>query len=230
MTMIKIIFTLKDKKLYVPVVTLSARDNQKSSKLLSKGFEWSVSWSEYETRSENENTTNECRYFLESNFVRVNRLFVLVYSNVDDISKKAKGYYLPKGIINNYNVIIDGKIIYSQPTDSHIKQYEEIRKLTTQQGEDYTPRCLLYYDYIQNHYRLLAVDLNSQKELDADPKAIQQIELVGQSKNEDGIDADEVQSVIILTILEKNKRTKIKVFSRKCNSIINNGKLSRSKS
>ena len=114
MIMIKITFTLKDKKLYVSVVTLSARDNQKSSKLLSKGFEWSVSWNEYETRSENENTTNE--YFLESNFVRVNRLFVLVYSNVDDNSKKAKGYYLPKGIINNYNVIINGKNIYSQPT------------------------------------------------------------------------------------------------------------------
>ena len=85
--MIKIIFTLKDKKLYVPVVTLSARDNQKSSKLLSKGFEWSVSWSEYETRSENENTTNECRYFLESNFVRVNRLFVLVHTSQGNNAK-----------------------------------------------------------------------------------------------------------------------------------------------
>ena len=38
---------------------------------------------------------------------------------------------------------------------------------------------MLDYDYIKNHYRLIAVDLSRQKELDADPKAIQQIEFVG---------------------------------------------------
>ena len=42
-----IIFTIKDTKLYVLVVTLSARDNQKLSKLLIKGFERSVYWNEY---------------------------------------------------------------------------------------------------------------------------------------------------------------------------------------
>ena len=79
-----IIFTIKDTKLYVPVVTLSARDNQKLSKLLSKEFERSVYWNEYKTKSENKATTNEYRYFLKSNFVGVNRLFVLVYLNRDD--------------------------------------------------------------------------------------------------------------------------------------------------
>ena len=53
-----IIFTIKDTKLDVPVVTLSARDNQKLSKLLSKVFERSVYWNEYKTKSENKNTTN----------------------------------------------------------------------------------------------------------------------------------------------------------------------------
>ena len=70
-----IIFTSKDTKLHVSVVTLSARDNQKLSKLLSKGCERSVDWNEYKRRSENENTTNEFRYFLESNFVGVNIFF-----------------------------------------------------------------------------------------------------------------------------------------------------------
>ena len=74
-----IIFTTTDTKLYVPVVILSARDNQKLIKLLSKGFERSVYWNDYKTKSENKNTTNENRYFLESNFVGVNILFVLVY-------------------------------------------------------------------------------------------------------------------------------------------------------
>ena len=51
-------FTIKDTKLYVPVVTLSASNNQKLSKLLGKGFEGSVYWNEFKTKSENENTTN----------------------------------------------------------------------------------------------------------------------------------------------------------------------------
>ena len=59
-----IIFTIKDTKLYIPVVTLSARDNQKLSKL-SKGFKRSVYWDEFKTKNENKNATNECRYFLE---------------------------------------------------------------------------------------------------------------------------------------------------------------------
>ena len=64
--------------------------------------------------------------------------------------------------------------------DSDIKRYEEIRKITTVQDEDYTTECLLDYEFIKNYYRLIAVDLSRQKELDADPKAIQQIEFVGQ--------------------------------------------------
>ena len=67
------------------------------------------------------------------------------------------------------------KKIYDQAIDSDIKRYEEIRKLTTAQGEDYTTGYLLDYDYIKIHYRLIAVDLSREKELDADPKAIQQI-------------------------------------------------------
>ena len=59
-------------------------------------------------------TTNEYRYFLKSNFVGVNRLFVKVYSNQDNDSKRLKTwrYYLPKGISDNYNVIINEKNFY----------------------------------------------------------------------------------------------------------------------
>ena len=177
-----IIFTIKDRKLYVPVITLSARDNQKLSKLLSKGFERSVYWKKYKTKHDNKDTTNKFRYFLEWNFVEVNRLFVLVYTSHADNAKWFNGrkYYLPKSTIKNYNVIINGKSFYDQPIDSDIKQYEEIRKLKTGQSENYTIGCLLDYDYIKNHYRLIVVDLSKQKEVDADPKAIQQIEFAGQ--------------------------------------------------
>ena len=63
---------------------------------------------------------------------------------------------------------------YDQAIDSDIKRYEEIRKLTTGPGEYYTNGYLLDYDNIRNHYRLIAVDLRKQKELDADRKAFQQ--------------------------------------------------------
>ena len=102
--------------------------------------------------------------FSNQNYVEVYRLFILVYSCQDDDAKKFKtqGYYLPKGVIKNYNVIINGKNFFDQPVDSDLKQYEEV-KLTTGKGEDYTAGCLIY---IKNHYRLIAVDLSRQKELE----------------------------------------------------------------
>ena len=155
--------------------------------------------------------------------------FVLVYSNEYAATKsfKSKRYYLPKGIIKNYNVIINWKNFYDQPIDFDIKRYEEIRKLTPGQGEDYTTGCLLDYDYVKNNYRSIAVHLSRLKELDADPKAIQHIEIVGQLKNENGVNADGTVSIFVLTILEKNQRNEIKIFSKKCNSIMKDGKLSR---
>ena len=61
-----ITFNIKNTKLYVAAVTLSAKDNKKLSKLFSKEFERSVYWNEYKTKSENKNTTNEYRYVLKS--------------------------------------------------------------------------------------------------------------------------------------------------------------------
>ena len=60
------------------------------------------------------------------------------------------------------------------------------------------------YEYIKNSYRLRAVDLSRQIELDADPKAIQQIKLVRQLKYIGGINTDGAESMFILRILEKN--------------------------
>ena len=178
-----IIFTIKDTQSYVPVVFLPAKGNRK----LSKWFQKSVYWNEYKTKRENKNMTNEYKYFLESNFFGGNRLFILVYSNQNNNSKKfkTKRYDLPKEIIDHYNVIINEKKLYNQPIDSDIRRYEEIRKLTTEQGEDYTTGCLLVHDYIKNNCRLITVDLSRQKELDTDPKAIQQTEFIEQSTNPD---------------------------------------------
>ena len=104
-------FTIKDTKLFVPVITLSAKVNQELSRLLTKGFEKSVYWNEHKTKVENKNATNECKYSIESNFVRVSRLFLLVYLNQINHAKKynTTKYYLPKSVTKNYDVIINGK-------------------------------------------------------------------------------------------------------------------------
>ena len=135
--MIIIFFAIKYTKLYVPVVFLSARDNQKSSKLLSKGFERSVYSNEHKTKSDNKNVTNRFRFFLQSNFVAVNRLFVLVYPNLNGGFKRfeTQKYYFAKGVNKNCNIIISGKNFYDQELDSDIKRYKENRRLTAGQGE-----------------------------------------------------------------------------------------------
>ena len=82
---------------------------------------------------------------------------------------------------------------------------KKLEKLITGQGEDYTTRCLLDYDYIKKNYRLISIDLSWQKELDAGPKAIQ-IEFVGELRklgNNDNADND--KSMFVLKFLDKIK-------------------------
>ena len=74
-------------------------------------------------KRENRDTRKECRYFIKSIFVRVSRLFELVYLNRGNDLKRSEAqiYYLPEGIIENYNVIINGKNFHHKPIDSNIK-------------------------------------------------------------------------------------------------------------
>ena len=52
---------------------------------------------------------------------------------------------------------------------------ETLEKIATGERDDYTTGCLLDYSYFQNHYKMIAIDLSKQQALDADPKAIQEI-------------------------------------------------------
>ena len=93
--------------------------------------------------------------------------------------KKANKYFLPRGEIENCNIMIDGKNFFDQPINDLMKQYDEVRKVSTGQGYDYTTDCLLNYAYFKDNYKLIAVDLSKQKALDADPTAIQQVVFQG---------------------------------------------------
>ena len=103
-----------------------------------------------------------------------------------------------------------GKTLLWSPIDSDIKRHEKIRKLTTGEGENYSTGWLLDYNFIKNHYKLIAVDLSRQNELDVDPKAILQIEFIGQLEVIDDINADGTQNMFTVTILEKNKEMRLK--------------------
>ena len=103
---------------------------------------------------------------------------------------------------------------YDQAIDSDIKQYEEIRKLITGEGEDYTTGRSLDFNYIKNHYRLKTIDLSRKNELEEDAKAIQQIDFVRQLQKVDADDnatdaGDNDESMFVLTNLEKIKETRL---------------------
>ena len=67
------------------------------------------------------------------------------------------------------------KNFFDQPVKNNKITYENIRKIATGQGDDYTTDCLLDYIYFKDYYKMIAVDLSKQQALNADPKAIQQI-------------------------------------------------------
>ena len=84
-------------------------------------------------------------------------------------------YFLPWVKIENYNIEIDGWNFHDQPVNDLIKKYDEVRKVSTEQGDDYTISCLLDFAYLKNNYRLIATNLSKRKALNADPRETQQI-------------------------------------------------------
>ena len=115
---------------------------------------------------------------LDPSFQGVNRLFAMAYNrpNGQPTRNGRRKYYLPGIDLQKYNVIIDGRNFYDNPIENDIEKYRELRKVMIGKGEDYTTGFLFDFNYFDKHYKLAAVDLSKQKELDVDPRAIQQIE------------------------------------------------------
>ena len=104
----------------------------------------------------------------------VNRLFVMSYNraNGQPTRNGRRKYYLPRIDLEKNNVIIDGTNFYDNPIESDIGKYRELKKVMIGKGEDYTTGSLFDFNYFDKHYKLVAVDLSKQKELEADPRAI----------------------------------------------------------
>ena len=71
--------------------------------------------------------------------------------------------------------MINGENVFDQPIKDNKVTYENIRKVAAGKGDDYKTGCLLDYTYFRDNYKIIAVDLSKQQALDADPRAIQQI-------------------------------------------------------
>ena len=112
-------------------------------------------------------------HLIESRFQGVNRHFVLAFEN-DDQRTSSKGYYIPNVEIKDNNIMIDGKNFFDQPVKNDKVTYDNIRKIAIGPGDGYTTICLLE-TYFRKFYKMIVADLSKQQALDADPKAIQQI-------------------------------------------------------
>ena len=110
-----------------------------------------------------------------------------------------KGYYLPNVEIKDYNIIINGENLFHKPIKDNKVTSENVRKIATGQGDDYTTGCLLDYQYIKDYYKMTGVDLSKQQALDADPRAIQQINFTA--------NLDRAGNTRIYFIIEEAKET-----------------------
>ena len=167
-------FTITNTRFYIPVVTLSTQENAKLLQQLKSGFKRVINWNNYLSKPELLARYPNLNHLVEPSFQEVNRLFVLEFEN-DALRTSAKRYYLPTVEIKDCNVLINGENRFDQSIKNNKITYENIRKIATGQGDDYTTSCLLNYQYIKDYYEMIAIDLSKQQALDADPRAIQLI-------------------------------------------------------
>ena len=135
-------FKRESTKLFVPIVTLSNKDNVNLTKQLSEGLNRSLYWNEYKSKTESKNAGNSLtRFYLDASFQGVTKLFMLAFDNAnlangnDSINKFRRNshrkYFLPRVSITDGR--IDGRNFYDQPINEQIKNYDEIRKIATGQ-------------------------------------------------------------------------------------------------
>ena len=156
-------FAVTETKLYVPVVTLSTKDNEKLLQQLKSGFKKTISWNKHESSIKTFTQNRYLNYLINPSFQEVNRHFVLSFENENDRTSHST-YYFPKVEINDYNFMVDGRKVFDQPINSMSKTNENIRKIATGKGDDYTTGCLLDYPYFKENYKMIAIDVSRQNE------------------------------------------------------------------
>ena len=95
--------------------------------------------------------------------------------------------------------MVYGKNFFGQQINTKFKTYENIRKIATGEADDYTTGCLLDYSYLKENYKMIAIDLSKQQELDGDPRTIQQITFTA--------NLDRSENTTMFVVIEKAKET-----------------------
>ena len=135
------------------------------------GFKRTIKWNKYRSEISNRTKNNNLNYLIDPTFTNVNTLFVLTFENEDDRSSFSK-YYVPKVEIKDFNVLIDGKLFFEIPVKNKEEAYED-------------------------HYKLIAIDLSKQIELE-NPDLKQQINFIGRL---------EENNATMFFIIEKKEET-----------------------
>ena len=119
---------------------------------------------------------NNLNILIDPTFTNVNRLFILAYHTADDRQSFSQ-FYLPRVSIKDYNVIIDKLAFFNLPIKTKEEAYEKIIDISS--NNEYTTGNLLDYDYFKKFYKLIAIDLSKQQELEENEDLIQQINFIG---------------------------------------------------
>ena len=145
------------------------------------------------------NSTGEGKFEITDTKLYVPLVTLLTQDNAKLLQQLKSGF---KRVVNwnNYFSKPESKIKSElKSTKSKFKSFENIRKIATGQGDDYTTGCLLDYPYFNGSYKMIAIDLSKQQALDADPRAIQQINFTA--------NLDRAVNTRIYLILEETKET-----------------------
>ena len=129
-------------------------------------------------------------------FKGINKIFALSFGD-NPVRERHIRYFFPRVEIKEYNVMIDGKNIFDQPIKNAMGTNDNNQEITAGQGDDYTTGCLTDYLYFKEYYKVIAVDLSKQQELDADSKAMQQVSFTG--------NLDQSRHITMLFILKEAK-------------------------
>ena len=180
--------------MYVPVVTLSAENDNKLLEQLKTRFNRTITWSKYRSEISNQTKNNNLNYLIDPTFTNVNRLFVLSFENEADRTSYSK-YSVSKVEIKDFNVLIDGKPFFEFPVKNREEAYKQIIEMTG--NNNYTTCNLLDYEYFKDLYKLIAIDLSKQDEL-KNPDLKRQINFIGRLEED---------NATMLFIIEKKEET-----------------------
>ena len=181
--------------MYVPVVTLSTENDNKLLEQLKIEFKITIKWNKYRSEMSNQTKNNNLNNLTDPTFTNVNILFVLTFENEDDRTSLSK-YYVPKVEIKYFNVLIDGKPFFEIPVKNKEEAYEAITHMS--KNNDYKTGNFLDYEYFKDNYKLVAIDLSKQIELE-NPDLKQQINFIGR--------LEESNATMFFIIEEKEETT-----------------------